>query len=163
MNNFPWEETVQLIKDAFGIAHGRRGYLTNDCMYFAVDAPFDREKYHIQIDVKVCFKPELFEWYTFELSYASNSKIIGSIMKPLGLTIDPEGIHIRVEDIEETDHPGSMVWVSRDPNDVLRIAGLDFRIVNAGFHTKEESKFASEYVLFDINYANYTASLQVSC
>lgn len=119
--------------------HGRRGYLTNDCMYFAIKAPCDGD-YFIQIDVKVCFKPELFEWYTFELNYASNSKIIGSMVKPLGLTIDPEGIHICVEDIEETDHHGSIVWISKNPKDVLKIAGLDYRIINASFSTKETSK-----------------------
>ncbi|KAJ5063384.1 hypothetical protein J3E72DRAFT_186765 [Bipolaris maydis] len=138
LNDFPWEETVQLIKDAFKTTHGRRGYLTNDCMYFAVDAPCDGKDHFIQIDVKVCLKPELFEWYSFKLGYASNSKIIGSMVKPLGLTIDPEGIHIRVEDLEEMDHNGSMVWISKDPKDILRITGLDFRIVNAGFITKEE-------------------------
>ncbi|EUC48500.1 hypothetical protein COCMIDRAFT_56151, partial [Bipolaris oryzae ATCC 44560] len=158
INDFPWEETVQLIKDVFKTTHGRRGYLTNDCMYFAVDAPCDGEDYFIQIDVKVCFKPKLFEWYTFELGYASSSKIIGSMVKPLGLTIDPEGIHIRVEDVEETDHNGSMVWISKDPKDVLRIAGLDFRILNAGFSTKEEiyKYFASSWLF---NPAHFAARL----
>lgn len=113
-------------------------------MYFAVNAPCDGD-YFIQIDVKVCFKPELFRWYTFELSYASNSKILGSMVKPLGLTLDPEGIHIRVEDIEDTDHHGSMVWFSKDPKDLLRIAGLDHRIVHARFSNKEESKFTDTY------------------
>ncbi|XP_014550527.1 hypothetical protein COCVIDRAFT_61343, partial [Bipolaris victoriae FI3] len=158
INDFPWEETVQLTKDAFGTTHGRRGYLTNDCMYFAVDASCDGEDYFIQIDVKVCFKPELFEWYTFGFGYASSSKIIGSMVKPLGLTIDPEGIHIRVEDLEETDHNESMLWISKDPKDVLRIAGLDFRIVNGRFKTKEEIyKYFARSWLF--NPAHFAARL----
>jgi hypothetical protein len=33
-----------------------------------------------------------------------------------------------------------MVPVSKDPKDVLRIVGLDRRIVNGGFKTKEESE-----------------------
>lgn len=132
-------------------------------MYFAVDASCDGEDYFIQIDVKVCFKPELFKWYTFGLGYASSSKIIGSMVKPLGLTIAPEGIHIRVEDLEETDHNESMVWISKDPKDVLRIAGLDFRIVNGRFKTKEESKSVGAHGLRSAHYADQATSIQVFC
>lgn len=129
-------------------------------MYFAVAAPCDGD-YFIQIDVKVCFKSELFEWYTFELNYASSSKIIGSMVKPLGLTIDPEGTHIRIEDIEETDHHGSMIWVSRDPKDVLRIAGLDDRIIDAKFNTKEESKSTNTDSTLHVDCTNCRTSLSV--
>ncbi|KAH6869958.1 hypothetical protein BKA58DRAFT_360295 [Alternaria rosae] len=138
LDTFPWQSTVSLIKDVLDTTHGRQGYLTRDCMYFAIDSPHGEENYFIQIDVKVCFKPELFYWCHFELNYASNSKMLGSMIKPLGLTMDPEGIHIRVEEMEETNFPGSMVWISKDPKDALRIVGLDWRILNAGFKTKEE-------------------------
>ena len=109
-------------------------------MYFAIDAPHGEENYFVQIDVKVCFNPELFRWCHFELNYASNSKIIGSMVKPLGLTIDPEGMHIRVKEVEETNFHGSMVWISKDPKDALRVVGLDRRILNAGFKSKDESE-----------------------
>jgi hypothetical protein len=62
-----------------------------------------------QIDVKVCFTPSLFAWQTFELNYASNSKLIGSMVKPLGLTLDPEGLSLRVAEIEDTNWEGSKV------------------------------------------------------
>ncbi|KAI4637112.1 hypothetical protein J4E93_010628 [Alternaria ventricosa] len=138
IDTFPWQSTVSLIKDVLDTTHGRQGYLTPDCMYFAIDSPHGEENYFIQIDVKVCFKPELFHWCHFELNYASNSKMIGSMVKPLGLTMDPEGVHVRVEEMEETNFPGSMVWVSKDPKDALRIVGLDWRILDGGFGTKEE-------------------------
>jgi hypothetical protein len=109
-------------------------------MYFAIRAPGDNNDFWVQVDVKVCFKPDMFEWETFELNYASNSKMLGSMVKPLGLTIDPEGLHIRVEEMEETNFPGSMVRISKDPRDVLRVMGLDRRIVDAGFKTKDESE-----------------------
>jgi hypothetical protein len=64
------------------------------------------------------------------------------MMKPLGLTIDPQGLHIRVEEMEESNLPGSMVWVSKDPRDVLRLAGLDRRIVDAGFKSKVEGEYS---------------------
>lgn len=140
IDNFDWSGTVHAIKAAFKTPHGRRGFLTPDCMYFAIPAPSPQDDYFIQVDVKVCFNPELFAWATFELNYASNSKMLGSMVKPLGLTIDPTGFHIRVEEMEETNFPGSMVWIANDAEDLLRILRLDRRILNAGFNTQEESK-----------------------
>ncbi|KAG9185781.1 hypothetical protein G6011_07112 [Alternaria panax] len=155
IDDFPWQSTVRLVKEVLDTTHGRRGYLTPDCMYFAIDAPHGEKSCFIQIDVKVCFKPELYTWSHFELNYASNSKMIGSMAKPLGLTIDPEGIHIRVEEIEETNFPGSMVWISRDPKDALRVVGLDRRILNAGFKTKDEiyEHFASSLLFHPGHFA----------
>jgi hypothetical protein len=140
IDNFDWASTVSAIKSALNTTHGRRGFLNPGCMYFAVRAPGYENDFWVQVDVKVCFKPEMFEWETFELNYASNSKMIGSMVKPLGLTIDPEGLHIRVEEVEETNFPSSMVWISKDPRDVLRITDLDRRIVDAGFKSKDESR-----------------------
>jgi hypothetical protein len=144
IDNFDWPGTVLALKQILHTAHGRRGFLNPDCMYFAIRAPGHESEFWVQVDVKVCFKAELFEWQAFELNYASNSKMIGSMVKPLGLTIDPEGLHVRVEEIEATNFPGSMVWVSKDPRDVLRITGLDRRILDAGFEMKDESKRARE-------------------
>jgi hypothetical protein len=39
IKNFDWVGTVSTIKSAFGTSHGRRGYLTPDCMYFAIRPP----------------------------------------------------------------------------------------------------------------------------
>jgi hypothetical protein len=140
IDDFDWSGTVYAIKSALNTTHGRRGFLNPGCMYFAIRAPEHNADFWVQVDVKVCFKPDMFEWETFELNYASNSKMLGSMVKPLGLTIDPEGLHIRVEEMEETNFPGSMVWVSKDPRDVLRVTSLDRRIVDAGFKKKHESE-----------------------
>lgn len=117
-------------------------------MYFAVRVSGQESEFWVQIDIKICFKPELFAWQTFELNYASNSRIMGSMVKPLGLTIDPNGLSIRVEEIEGTNFSRSLVQVSNDPKDTLRILGLDRRIINKGFETKEESKLTHLHYRF---------------
>ncbi|KAJ4368999.1 hypothetical protein N0V83_006081 [Neocucurbitaria cava] len=158
IDNFDWSGTVHTIKAAFETPHGRRGFLTPDCMYFAISAPNPQDDYFIQVDVKVCFNPELFAWVTFELNYASNSKMLGSMVKPLGLTIDPTGFHIRVEEMEETNFPGSMVWIANHAEDLLRILRLDRRILNAGFNTQEEIyEYFASFWLF--NPAHFAARL----
>ncbi|KAH9865049.1 hypothetical protein IAQ61_008995, partial [Plenodomus lingam] len=157
MDKFDWITTVESIKAIFGTTHGRRGFLTPDCMYFAIAADEDHDSW-VQIDVKVCFKPELFTWCAFEHNYASHSKVIGSLVKPLGLTLDPEGIHIRVEEMEDTNFPGSMVWINKDPKDMLRIVGLDRRLLDAGFTTRTEiyKAFTSSWLF---NPAHFVARL----
>jgi hypothetical protein len=77
------------------------------------------------------------------------------MVKPLGLTIDPEGIHIRVEEMDETNFPDSMVWISKDAKDALRIVGLDRRVLNAGFKTKEDiyEHFASSWLFHPGHFA----------
>ena len=82
----------------------------------------------------------MFDWMRFRLSYASALKLVGSMIKPLGLNINPDGLHIRVKEMERTDMPGSMVFLTKEPKDVLKIFGLDRRILNAEFKKNEESK-----------------------
>ncbi|KAF2829827.1 hypothetical protein CC86DRAFT_435769 [Ophiobolus disseminans] len=149
IDTFDWDDTVSLLKSALNTTHGRRGFLNFMCMYFAIHVPgHEDEDFWVQVDVKVCFNPEHFEWQTYETSYATNSKIIGSMVKPLGLNIDPERFYIRVEEMDEVNFPGSMIWISREPRDVLRIMGVDRRILDAQFKTKDElyTYFASTWL-----------------
>jgi len=110
-------------------------------MYFAI--PSYKGDYSIQIDVKVCFRPEIFDWRHFGLNYASNNEMMGGMIKPLGLTMDPEGLHIRVKEIEETNFAGSMVFVSKNTEDMLKIVCLDRRMLNGGFKSMDESIYVS--------------------
>jgi hypothetical protein len=108
IHTFNWDGTVHLIKSALNTTHGRRGFLNFKCMYFAIRAPgHEDDDFWVQVDVKVCFNSEYFEWQTYETSYATNSKMIGSMVKPLGLTIDPEGLYIRVEEMDGVNFLGA--------------------------------------------------------
>lgn len=142
IDNFDWPGTVDRIKSIFNTIHGRRGFYNVHCMYFAIRAlGHEDNDFWVQEDVQVCFRPELFEWYAFELSYATIGQIMRNIVKPLGLTIDPEGIHVRMEDMDETNFPGSMIRISKYPRDVLRIMGMDRRILDAAVRTRDERKW----------------------
>jgi hypothetical protein len=111
-----WAAMVSAVSAAFNTKHCRRGFLNPDVIFSAI--PVGGESGHwVQIDVKVVEKADeqSFEWQLFELNYASASKMLGSLLKPLGMTMDPEGLHVRVAEMEETNFPGSMVFVSKDP------------------------------------------------
>lgn len=172
---FPFPAVIEATKGALDTSHGRRGFLTPDCMYFAVPLPAttpepcvedeSSDKAHetwVQIDVKVCFKPEMFDWMTFELNFASQSSILGSMIKPLGLTLDPKGLHVRVEEMEATDWAGSMVWITKDPWMVCRLLGLGRRAVDGGFESSEQSKSGlpkqNKETLTQVVYEEYAGS-----
>lgn len=157
LDTFPFQPAIEAIKRALNTTHGREGFLTPTCMYFAIPLPLDvstvcidkekegeeeeeEQKCWVQIDVKICFKPEIFSWMTFELSFASQLSILGSMVKPLGLTLDREGLHIRVEEIEATDWARSMVCVTNDHWLVCRVLGLGRKVVDGGFENDEESE-----------------------
>jgi len=153
LTTFPFQIVIDTIKQALNTTHGRRGFLTPDCMYSAITLPptlssvcideqdsEEEKETWVQIDVKICFKPEMFSWMTFELNFASQSSILGSMIKPLGLTLDPEGLHIRAEDMEATDWPGSRVFVTKDPWLVCRVLGLGRSVIDGGFESSEEGE-----------------------
>ncbi|PVH97967.1 hypothetical protein DM02DRAFT_478603, partial [Periconia macrospinosa] len=138
-----WPAMVSATKEALNTPHGRRGFLNPSVMHFAVtsgEGGDNGDQIWIQIDLKVCDRPgqQEFEWSRFLLNYASGFKILASLMKPLGFTINPDGIYIRVEEMEDTNSPGSMVLVSKEPKDVLAILGLDWRFLWGGCTSKEE-------------------------
>ncbi|KAF2116500.1 hypothetical protein BDV96DRAFT_468196, partial [Lophiotrema nucula] len=152
---FPWTTMVKEIKKAFDTTHGRQGFFTKDCMYFAISCPGREDEFFIQIDVKVCENPELFAWTEFQLNYASSEKIIGSMIKPLGLTINPEGLWVRIEEMEDVNSAGSMVFLTKEARDVLKIVGLDRRMLDGGFASNEElyAYLASSWVFNPAHFA----------
>ncbi|CAI6339235.1 unnamed protein product [Periconia digitata] len=139
-----WSAMVSALKENLNTNYGKRGHYEPSIMYFAIPAgeipQSSEDQVWIQVDVKVCEIPGLqnFEWSRLLLNYASGFKMLASFAKPLGLTINPDGMHIRVEEMEETNGPGSMVFVSMEPRDVLNMLGLDWRFLWAGLETREE-------------------------
>ena len=119
--------TVEMIKRQFGTEHGRYSRQLNvDTMYFAIKVP-GRDIW-IQIDIAVCPKTSPFDWAMFRLAYASITKNIGSMISPLGLTFDPEGLHIRIEDMERVDWKGSLVFLTNNAMEMLELLGLDAEV-----------------------------------
>jgi hypothetical protein len=157
LTTYPFQSVIESIKHALRTTHGRQGFFTPDCMYFAIPLPSNipticivdddsegEQEVWVQVDVKICLKPEMFSWMTFELNFASQSSILGSMIKPLGLTLDPEGLHVRVEEIEEmeaTDWAGSTVFVTKDSWLACRVLGLGRRVVDGGFRSSEEREW----------------------
>lgn len=148
-----YDTMLEGAKEKLGAREGRRG--AGGVMYFAVRGEGSLEgemgevgeeldeEWWVQVDIKVvdALDAQAFAWAKFILDYASGMKILGSLVKPLGLSILPSGMYIRVADMEAVDWNGSMEFVTGSPEDVLRVLGLDRRFLagrKAGFDTEGE-------------------------
>lgn len=138
---FDYAHHVSKIRAILNASDGRKGHLTEKVMYFAIPAPGREHEFWIQIDVKVCEDPSQFGWERFCLNYATASGLLGSMMKPLGLTLDQEGLYVRVEGLEKVNWEKSFVFLTNKPKEVLKIAGLDKRLLIGGFKENTDRKF----------------------
>ena len=144
---FDYPLHVRWIKNTLGTTHGRKGFATDRVMFFAIPAREGPEDIWVQIDVRVCEHEELFEWERFQLQYASAAKMLGSMLKPLGVTLSPEGCWLRLEGFDGLDCVNledTLLWVTRDPTDVLKLLGLNRQILEAGFQTNVQSKLGND-------------------
>jgi hypothetical protein len=116
----PWTPTS--IQHAIGATHhiSRGGSHSFAVPY--VDSP-DR---YIQVDVELCpgngtnDSKELFKWTMFMKSDSDLMQIVGICHRPLGITCNDRGLHIRVKEIEPYNGKKSLLFLTRDPDEVRK-------------------------------------------
>jgi hypothetical protein len=112
---------------------------------FAVPHPTNPEAY-VQVDVELSpgddtpESIELFEWTRFMKGDSDLLQIIGISHRPLGLTCNDQGLHIRVEEIEPYNRKKALLFLTRDPNKAMDFYGFDVDKYWAGF-TDENDLF----------------------
>jgi hypothetical protein len=102
-------------------------------MNFAIPWPAEEELEHdgaqekrfIQIDVHVFRDLEEYKWTLFHHAHSDLWNILGSTIRPYGLTANNIGLYLRIPSIELLDRKKSMVFLTSDPNEVLKFLGLD--------------------------------------
>ncbi|KAF2646641.1 hypothetical protein P280DRAFT_464842 [Massarina eburnea CBS 473.64] len=99
---------------------------------------------YVQVDVELCpgngtpDSAELFEWTRFMKGDADLLQIIGICHRPLGITCNDRGLHVRVEEIEPYNKKKSQLFLTRDPNEAMRFFGLDSSRYWAGFRDYDD-------------------------
>ncbi|TPX17483.1 uncharacterized protein E0L32_003126 [Thyridium curvatum] len=81
-------------------------------------------KKHIQVDVRICASVEELDWMLFKHAHGDIWNLLGSTIRPYGLTIDETALSIRVPEIERSNKRLARVELSRDPAAVLAFLGL---------------------------------------
>lgn len=90
---------------------------------FAVPYPGLQDT-HVQLDVHVC-PPGLFEWQLFHQSHGDLWNLLGTTIRPVGLTANDVGLHLRIPEIEEVNRKRGMLFLTSEPDQVLDFLGLD--------------------------------------
>lgn len=80
---------------------------------------------YIQVDVHICDSLPTFQWALFKHAHGDLWNIVGSTIRPLGLTVDDTALWIRVPEIESINRNRAKVKVTDDPVQVLKVLGLE--------------------------------------
>jgi len=102
---------------------------------YAVPLHGGNEEY-AQVDVHIC-KPGYMQWELLMGSYGDLWQIIGVLLRPLGLTANDQGLHVRLAEIEPHNRKASMVLLTVDRTETFTFLGLDSQVYDVGFQSEE--------------------------
>lgn len=121
-----------------------RGSTRDDVHYYGVCSKDlhkgGKEDEFVQIDIETCSTYEEMKWREWDQDFGDVTKIVGSIVKPFGLTINPGGLWLRLAEIEPTNHDSSLVLLTSDPDDAMIFLGLDVDEHHRGFETDHDGE-----------------------
>ncbi|UKZ80353.1 hypothetical protein TrVFT333_008111 [Trichoderma virens FT-333] len=83
------------------------------------DAKEGSDKKHIQIDVRVCETERKLRWMLFKHGHGDLWNLMGSTIRPYGLTVDDSAMWLRVPEIEESDRKRARIYLTSDPAKVM--------------------------------------------
>ncbi|KAM0744454.1 hypothetical protein ACQRIT_000087 [Beauveria bassiana] len=89
----------------------------------AAAAAVEDPKY-IQVDVRISPSLESHAWMLFKHAHGDIWNLVGSLVRPYGLTIDDRGMFLRVPEIEAVYKTRAKVHLTSDPARVLNFLGL---------------------------------------
>ncbi|KAI0520893.1 hypothetical protein F5B22DRAFT_598712 [Xylaria bambusicola] len=97
----------------------------------------------IQVDTHFCKSLDNFYWMLFRHAHGVIWNIIGSTIRPLGLTVDEVGFHIRIPELEEINKKKAKVLLTTNSEEALNFLGLKFD------DKQWEEPFASDQDLYE--------------
>lgn len=83
----------------------------------------DQEKY-IQLDIHVCHSQKSLRWELFHLAHGDLWNILGTTIRRFGITVNNKGMFLRIPEIELYDRKKSMVFLTDQPDEILKFLGL---------------------------------------
>lgn len=84
----------------------------------------DSQPRFIQVDIHICPSLSNLEWFIFKHAHGDLWNLLGSIIRPYGLTVDEVGLYLRIPEIEKLDRKKAKVLLTTDPCQVLSFLGL---------------------------------------
>lgn len=79
---------------------------------------------HIQVDLRIAATTADLQWALFKHAHGDFWHLVGTTIRPLGLTVDEEGLWIRIPEIEAFDKKRAKIRVSSEPAEILTFLGF---------------------------------------
>ncbi|RYP12274.1 hypothetical protein DL767_011353 [Monosporascus sp. MG133] len=86
----------------------------------------DTKRRFIQVDLHCCQSIDQLQWMLFKHAHGDLWNILGSVIRPFGLTMDGVGLYLRIPEIEKEDRKKAKVLLTEDPAAILHFLGLRF-------------------------------------
>ncbi|KAK2772605.1 hypothetical protein CKAH01_13901 [Colletotrichum kahawae] len=95
---------------------------------------------YCQIDIAICDNLEQVHWKLFKHAHGDLWSILGTIIRPYGLTVDEESLWVRIVEMEKFDKKRARVLLTQDPYEILSFLGLaaDSHIWDSAFESLED-------------------------
>ncbi|KAK0672810.1 hypothetical protein QBC41DRAFT_353057 [Cercophora samala] len=121
--------TLHKIREALGAEFFKAVHNTAN---LAIPWPGSNGQKHIQVDVRICKSTEELDWYLFKHGHGDLWNLLGSTIRPFGLTVDESALWIRIPEIEKFDRKKSKILLTRSPTAILTFLGLGLEPLESG-------------------------------
>lgn len=91
---------------------------------------------HVQLDLHLS-PPQTFDWQLFHQSHGDLWSLLGTTIRPSGLTLNNDGLHVRIGEIEDLNRKRALLFLTRDPELVLDFLSLDVHACKRRFESVE--------------------------
>ncbi|VUC26205.1 unnamed protein product [Clonostachys rosea] len=79
---------------------------------------------HIQVDVRICDDLKRLQWQLFKHAHGDIWNILGSTIRPFGLTADEDALWLRIPEIENANRKRAKIFLTSDHEQVMDFIGL---------------------------------------
>lgn len=124
------------------VARVGNGITKSYCVHLPSLADGDDDGKHeetfVQIDVQEVRDPSMLDLEIFMASYGDMQQLLGLLQRPLGLTTNDRGLHLRVREAEGMNREAAMIFLTGDVDKMLNFLGLDVGKWERGFDSDDE-------------------------
>ncbi|CAH0023032.1 unnamed protein product [Clonostachys rhizophaga] len=79
---------------------------------------------HVQVDVRICDDLKKLQWQLFKHAHGDIWNILGSTIRPFGLTADEGALWLRIPEIENLNRKRAKIFLTSDHEEVMDFIGL---------------------------------------
>ncbi|KAK3299122.1 uncharacterized protein B0H64DRAFT_387196 [Chaetomium fimeti] len=79
---------------------------------------------YIQVDIRICRSVDELYWILYKHAHGDIWNLLGSTIRPFGLTVDEEALWLRIPEIEKFDRKHARVCLTKDPVEILHFLGM---------------------------------------